>query len=108
MSFEDSQNLTHCAPKSLSNKNYPYFVFLNFSDKTDLPVLQEFLPTVMSLLNIYKPCKRRFLLLSCTVLWLPCSSLGPQTIDVLEGVWVPLSERLPQHSFLLVSKLCVP
>lgn len=38
MSFEDSQNLTHCAPKSLSNKNYPYFVFLNFSDKMDLPV----------------------------------------------------------------------
>lgn len=38
MSFEDSENLTHCAPKSLSSKNYPYFVFLNFSDKTDLPV----------------------------------------------------------------------
>lgn len=44
----------------------------------------------MSLLNIYKPCKRRFLLLSCIVLWLPCSSLGPQTIDVLEGVGPPL------------------
>lgn len=38
-----------------------------------------------------------------TVLWLSCSSLGPQTIAVLEGVGPPL--RIPSSFLLLVSQV---